>query len=85
MSDRLDRLEKIVESNSKAIESWANESIQYRRDAEDRDRQMAASIERLTSVSELLVSANSQLTQVATALAARQQDQENRISRLENT
>ena len=62
MSDRLDRLEKLVESNSKAIESWANESIQYRRDAEERDRQMAASIEqikqtteRLTSVSELLV------------------------------
>lgn len=78
MSDRLDRLEKLIESNSKAIESWANESIQYRRDAEDRDRQMAASVEqikqtteRLTSMSELLVSANSQLTQVVTMLAAR--------------
>lgn len=71
MSDILDRLEKIVESNSKAIKSWANESIQYRRDAKERDRQMAASIERLTSVSELLVSATSQLTQVVTVLATR--------------
>ena len=38
MSDRLDRIEagldetrKIVESNSKAIEAWANESAEYKR------------------------------------------------------
>ena len=38
MSDRLDRIEagldetrKIVESNSKAIEAWANESADYKR------------------------------------------------------
>jgi hypothetical protein len=97
MSDRLDRIEagleetrKIVDSNSRAIEAWANESAQYRRDAEERDRQLAASIERLvhsierlTSISEMLVSTNCQLTEVVTMLAARQQDQENRINRLE--
>jgi hypothetical protein len=67
--DRLDRLEKIVESNSKAIEAWANESAEYK-------RQTTAAIGRLTSISE-------QLAQLITTLAAPQQDQENRIDRLE--
>ena len=83
MSEQLDRLEKLVESNAKAIESWANESIQYRRDSEERDRQIISLLDRLTSFSELLVSNNAQLTEVITMLAARQQDQENRINRLE--
>ena len=83
MSEQLDRLEKLVESNAKAIESWANESIQYRRDSEERDRQIINLLDRLTSFSELLVSNNAQLTEVITMLAARQQDQENRINRLE--
>jgi chromosome segregation ATPase len=76
MSDRLDRIEagldetrKIVESNSRAIEAWANESVEYK-------RQTTAAIGRLTSISE-------QLAQLITTLAARQQDQENRIDRLE--
>ena len=76
MSDRLDRIEagldetrKIVESNSRAIEAWANESADYK-------RQTTAAIGRLTSISE-------QLAQLITTLAARQQDQENRIDRLE--
>ncbi len=47
MSDRLDRLEKIVESNSKAIEAWANESAEYK-------RQTTAAIGRLTSIGEQL-------------------------------
>ena len=53
MSEQLDRLEKLVESNAKAIESWANESIQYRRDSEERDRQIINLLDRLTSFSEL--------------------------------
>lgn len=69
MSDRLDRLEKIVESNSKAIEAWANESVEFR-------NRMEATNERLVSSIELL-------TQVVVRLDARQQDQENRINRLE--
>jgi hypothetical protein len=67
--DRLDRLEKIVESNSKAIEAWANESVEFR-------NRMEATTERLVSSIELL-------TQVVVRLDARQQDQENRINRLE--
>jgi hypothetical protein len=67
--DRLDRLEKIVESNSKAIEAWANESVEFR-------NEMRATTERLVTSIELL-------TQVVVRLDARQQDQENRINRLE--
>jgi hypothetical protein len=69
MSDRLDRLEKIVESNSKAIEAWANESIEFR-------NRMEANTTRLVDTIEIL-------TQVVVRLDARQQDQENRINRLE--
>jgi hypothetical protein len=69
MSDRLDRLEKIVESNSKAIEAWANESVEFRNETR-------AITERLLTSIELL-------TQVVVRLDARQQDQENRINRLE--
>ena len=69
MSERLDRLEKIVESNSKAIEAWANESVEFR-------NEMKATTERITTTIELL-------TQVVVRLDARQQDQENRINRLE--
>jgi hypothetical protein len=67
--DRLDRLEKIVESNSKAIEAWANESVEFH-------NEMRVTTERLVSSIELL-------TQVVVRLDARQQDQENRINRLE--
>jgi wyosine [tRNA(Phe)-imidazoG37] synthetase (radical SAM superfamily) len=62
MSDKLDRLEKLVESNAKAIEALANESTDFRH--------------RITETIELL-------TQVVVRLDARQQDQENRINRLE--
>jgi hypothetical protein len=67
--DRLDRLEKIVESNSKAIEAWANESVEFR-------NEMRTTNARLVDTIELL-------TQVVVRLDARQQDQENRINRLE--
>ncbi|WP_295621495.1 hypothetical protein [Chamaesiphon sp. GL140_3_metabinner_50] len=62
MSERLDRLEKIVESNSKAIEALTNQSAEFQ--------------DRMTTTIELL-------TQVVVRLDARQQDQENRINRLE--
>jgi uncharacterized coiled-coil protein SlyX len=60
--DRLDRLEKIVESNAKAIEALGNETADFR--------------DRITTTIELL-------TQVVVRLDARQQDQENRINRIE--
>jgi hypothetical protein len=60
MSERLDRLEKIVEFNSKAIEAWANESVEFR-------NRMEATTERIVSSIELL-------TQVVVRLDARQQD-----------
>jgi hypothetical protein len=69
MSDRLDRIEKIVESNSRAIEALANESAEFR-------HRMEATTTRLTDTIELL-------TQVVVRLDARQEDQENRINRLE--
>ena len=69
MSDRLDRLEKLVESNSKAIEAWANESVEFRHRMETTTAKVVDSIELLT--------------QVIVRLDARQQDQENRINRLE--
>jgi hypothetical protein len=70
MSERLDRLEKIVESNSRAIETWANESVDFR-------NRMEATTSRIVDSIELL-------TQVAVRLDARQQDQENRVNRLED-
>jgi hypothetical protein len=70
MSERLDRLEKIVESNSRAIETWANESVDFR-------NRMEATTSRIVDLIELL-------TQVAVRLDARQQDQENRVNRLED-
>jgi hypothetical protein len=76
MSDRLDRLEKIVESNSKAIKAWANESVEFRNEMRATTKQLEANSERLLSSIELL-------TQVVVSLNARQQDQENRINRLE--
>jgi hypothetical protein len=74
--DRLDRLEKIVESNSKAIEAWANESVEFRKEMRATTKQLEATAERLVTSIELL-------TQVVVRLDARQQDQENRINRLE--
>jgi hypothetical protein len=76
MSERLDRLEKIVESNSRAIESWANESVEFRNEMRATTKQLEANSERLLTSIELL-------TQVVIRLDARQQDQENRINRLE--
>jgi hypothetical protein len=70
MSERLDRLEKIVESNSRAIKTWANESVDFR-------NRMEATTSRIVDSIELL-------TQVAVRLDARQQDQENRVNRLED-
>jgi hypothetical protein len=76
MSDRLDRIEagldetrKIVDSNSRAIEAWANESIEFRNRMETTTARIVDSIELLT--------------QVVVRLDARQQDQENRINRSE--
>jgi hypothetical protein len=76
MSERLDRLEKIVESNSRAIEALTNESLAFR-------NQMEATTERLEANSERLLTSIELLTQVVIRLDARQQDQENRINRLE--
>ena len=77
MSDRLDRLEKIVESNSKAIEAWANESVQIKRDAEAREQHMVAAIERTNAII-------TELANVVYAVTNRQDDHENRINRLED-
>jgi hypothetical protein len=70
MSDRLDRIEavleetsNIVDSNARAIEALGNETADFR--------------DRIANTIELL-------TQVVVRLDARQQDQENRINRLEN-
>lgn len=83
MSDRLDRIEagldetrKIVESNSRAIEAWANQSAEWANESAEYKRQTTVAIGRLTSISE-------QLAQLITTLAARQQDQENRLDRLD--
>jgi allophanate hydrolase subunit 1 len=76
MSERLDRLEKIVESNSKAIEAWANESVEFR-------NRMEATTQRLEATTARIVDSIELLTQVVVRLDARQQDQESRINRLE--
>ncbi len=63
MSDRLDRLEKIVESNSKAIEAWANESTEFR-------HRMEATVERLEGTTARIVDSIEILTQVVVRLDA---------------
>lgn len=83
MSDRLDRLEKIVESNSKAIEAWANESTEFRHRMEATVERLEATTERLEGTTARIVDSIELLTQVVVRLDARQQDQENRINRLE--
>jgi hypothetical protein len=84
MSDRLDRIEagldetrKIVESNSRAIEALTNDSAEFRNEMRATTKQLEANSERLLTSIELL-------TQVVVRLDARQQDQENRINRLES-
>lgn len=62
MSERLDRLEKIVESNSKAIEALTNESS-------ERDRRLNQTLDRLANI--------------VLNIANRQDDHEDRITRLE--
>jgi hypothetical protein len=61
MSDRLDRIEagldetrKIVESNSRAIEAWANQSAEWANESAEYKRQTTVAIGRLTSISEQL-------------------------------
>jgi peptidoglycan hydrolase CwlO-like protein len=83
MSDRLDRLEKIVESNSKAIEAWANESVEFRNRMEIITEELKAANQRLETTTTRIVDSIELLTQVVVRLDARQQDQENRINRLE--
>jgi hypothetical protein len=51
MSERLDRLEKIVESNSRVIETWANESVDFRNRMEATTSRIVDSIELLTQSS----------------------------------
>jgi hypothetical protein len=83
MSDRLDRLEKIVESNSKAIEAWANESVEFRNRMEMITEELTAANQRLETTTTRIVDSIELLTQVVVRLDARQQDQENRLNRLE--
>ena len=75
--ERLDRLEKIVESNSRAIESWANESAQIKRNAEEREQRMVTAIERTNAII-------TELANVVYTMANRQDDHEHRISRIED-
>jgi peptidoglycan hydrolase CwlO-like protein len=83
MSDRLDRIEKIVESNSRAIEAWANESVEFRNRMEIVTEELKAANQRLETTTTRIVDSIELLTQVVVRLDARQQDQENRINRLE--
>ncbi len=97
MSDRLDRIEagleetrKIVDSNSRAIEAWANESVEFRNRMgvtteriEATTARIVDSIERIEATTARIVDSIELLTQVVIRLDARQQDQENRINRLE--
>lgn len=90
MSERLDQIEalvaentqaiievrKIVESNSRAIEAWANETAQYRREAEERDRRLEVTLDRTSNLI-------ADLANVVYTMANRQEDHENRINRLE--
>jgi esterase/lipase len=83
MSERLDRIEaaleatrKITESNARAIEASANESAQYRRDWEERDRQLQASLDKLTNTVD-------RLANIVLVVVNRQDDREDRINRLE--
>jgi uncharacterized coiled-coil protein SlyX len=50
MSDRLDRLEKIVESNAKAIESLASQAVEYRREAAESNQQLNDKLDRLANI-----------------------------------
>jgi hypothetical protein len=81
--DRLDRIEKIVESNSRAIEAWANESVDFRNRMEATTERLEATTERLEATTARIVDSIELLTQVVVSLNVRQQDQENRINRLE--
>jgi uncharacterized coiled-coil DUF342 family protein len=90
MSDRLDRLEKIVESNSKAIEALANGSAESRQQmeetrkiAESNAKAIKALANESTDFHNRITTTIELLTQVVVRLDARQQDQENRINRLE--
>jgi predicted patatin/cPLA2 family phospholipase len=81
--DRLDQIESalaetrnIVESNAKAIEAWANEAIQYRRESEERDQVLESRIERLANSLERLID-------ITNVIATRYEDHEDRINRLE--
>ncbi len=75
-SDRLDRIERIVESNSRAIESWANETAIYRRQAQERDSQLDTKLQQLTNTVD-------RLANIVLRINNRQDDHEDRINRLE--
>ena len=55
--ERLERIERLVESNSKAIESWANQTSEYRqqveeyrRESEVRDRKLNETLTQLANI-----------------------------------
>ena len=76
MSERLDRIERLVESNSKAIESWANQTLEYRQQVEEYRRESEARDRRLNDTL-------TQLANIVYTMANRQDDHESRINRLE--
>jgi hypothetical protein len=69
MSERLDRIEKIVESNAKAIEALANQASEHRQLSETRDSQLKETLDRLANI--------------VLRIANRQDDHEDRIVRVE--
>jgi peptidoglycan hydrolase CwlO-like protein len=72
MSDRLDRIEKLVESNAKAILSLTNQGVELNN-----------KIDRLTEQNAALNNKIDRLANIVLPIANRQDDHEDRINRLE--
>jgi uncharacterized protein YoxC len=75
MSDTLDRLEKIVESNAKAILALTNQGIEVNAKIDRINTELNEKIDRTNSIV-------TELANIVLRIANRQDDQEDRITRL---
>jgi uncharacterized protein YoxC len=77
MSDRLDQIERLVESNARAILSLTNQSMELNTKIDRINTELNAKIDRTNAI---VV----ELANVVYSVSNRQEDHEHRITRLED-
>ena len=77
MSDRLDQIEKLIESNARAILSLTNQGVELNSKIDRINTELNSKIDRTSAIV-------TELANIVYAVSNRQEDQEHRITQLED-